>query len=44
MAAYEYYTLRKYEPKGRLQISKKIKKALNRLNQNAKKEIDILEE
>ena len=43
VAAYDYYTLRKYEPKGRVQISKKIKKVFNRLKENSKgKDLDIL--
>lgn len=45
VAAYEFYTLRKYEPKSRVQISKKIKKALNKFKENTKgKDLDILEE
>ena len=38
----EHFILRKFEPKGRVQISKKIKKALNMLSQG--KDLDVLTE
>ena len=42
MAQYEHYILKKFEPKGRTQISKKIKKAYRKMSQG--KELDILTE